>query len=212
MVGEKIMSKIGKIIAKVVGGIVGVVFILLLIILIKGPADPVILSDEEYKQQNQEQVDTYKNTNLSGFSTETITGESVSSELFSKYDITMVNIWFTGCSPCIEEMPDIAKLYNDLPSNFNVITICTDTLKEDGKIDESAVSFAKEVMEDADAKFMTLIPDEVLKKEISDVTTIFPTTIFVDSEGKTVGEPHFGGRTSEDYRTALKERKALLKK
>ncbi len=57
---------------------------------------------------------------------------------------------------------------------------------------------------------MTLLPDQVLQEALTTRTTIFPTTIFVDSNGKVVGKPHFGGRTEEDYRQAILDRIALI--
>ncbi len=155
-------------------------------LLLHGPSQPIILTEEEEQAQQQEQTAIYASTSLDGFSTKTITGEEVTSDIFKDYDITMVNIWYTGCVPCIEEMPEIADLYDNLPSNYNVITICTDTIKDNGKDDKGAIEFANEV------------------------TTIFPTTIFVDSSGKAVGEPHFGGRSTEEYLKSINERASLL--
>lgn len=194
--------------------IIGVLAVLMgagiVALLLHGPSQPIILTEEEEQAQQQEQTAIYASTNLDGFSTKTITGEEVTSDIFKDYDITMVNIWYTGCVPCIEEMPEIADLYDNLPSNYNVITICTDTIKDNGKDDKEAIKFSKEVMEKSKAKFMTLVPDDIIDKQISEVTTIFPTTIFVDSSGKAVGDPHFGGRSAEEYLKSINERASLL--
>lgn len=194
--------------------IIGVLAVLMgagiVALLLHGPSQPIILTEEEEQAQQQEQTAIYASTSLDGFSTKTITGEEVTSDIFKDYDITMVNIWYTGCVPCIEEMPEIADLYDNLPSNYNVITICTDTIKDNGKDDKGAIEFANEVMEKSEAKFMTLVPDDIIDKQISEVTTIFPTTIFVDSSGKAVGEPHFGGRSTEEYLKSINERASLL--
>lgn len=193
--------------------IIGLIVLMFSLFLVScGPADPIILTEEEEAKQNEEQSKLYATVDLSSFNSVTIDGQMISSDIFKDYDITMVNIWFTGCSPCIAEMPDIEELYEKLPKNFNVITICTDSIKDKGEIDKSAINFAKEVMSDANAKFYTIIPDDVIKKQIVNVTTIFPTTIFVDSSGKIIGNPHFGGRTSDDYLKAIEERSNLLKK
>jgi len=166
----------------------------------------IILTPEEEAQQNADQIKQYGNVDLSGFDTRTITGEQITSDYFKDYDITMINLWTTSCSPCIAEMPDIADLYRNRPEKSNIISICVGT--EDNKKD---VEFAIEVMEDAKADFLTLIPDAKLKEALTDNVRIFPTTIFVDSNGKVVGEPHFGGRTAEDYRKAIVDRIELSK-
>lgn len=172
-----------------------------------GPSDVVILTPEEEKAEEARITSVYKDVDLSGVSTVTVTGDSVTSDIFKDYKITMVNLWTTSCGPCIDEMPDIGKLYQELPEGSNIISICLDTAG-----DKDAISFAAKVMSDSKAGFMTLVPDEVLKKELVDITTVYPTTIFVDSTGKTVGTPHFGGRTSDDYKQAIVERMNLLQK
>lgn len=201
------LKKVGKVLL-ILGSIIFAFFVIIavLFLLSGGPADPIILTEEEEQKQNVEQAATYATTDLSGLSTKAITGENVTDEIFADYDLTMVNIWFTGCSPCINEMPELEALYQDLPEGCNILTICTDLVNKDGKEDKGEIKFANKVMDKIHASFLTLIPDEVLVREISEVTTIFPTTIFVDKNGKVVGEPHFGGHTSEAYRTTMLER------
>lgn len=210
------MNKAGKIIVRtlVTLAIILVVAVggFITMAILHGPSQPTVLTDEDVAAQNKEQSQRYANTDLSGFKTQNVNGEDVDASIFADYDITMVNIWFTGCSPCIAEMPEIEKLYEQLPQNYNIITICTDTIKKNDKIDKGSIDTVKDVMEDAKAQFMTLIPDEILKEQISEKTRIFPTTIFVDSEGKVVGEPHFGGRSAEQYLQSIEERAKLLDK
>ncbi|MEA4988469.1 MAG: TlpA disulfide reductase family protein [Anaerovorax sp.] len=200
------MKKVFKIIGITVASLVGIFIVLIIAFLIKGPSDVIILTPEEQAQKDREQTEIYANVDLSGFKTTTVTGETVTAEdCFKDYKITMVNIWVTNCSPCIAEMPDIAELYDNRPENSNIISICLDTAD-----DTKDAEFAAEVMRDAEANFMTLIPDERIQEVLEEKTTIFPTTIFVDSNGKVVGAPHFGGRTEEDYRQAILERMKLI--
>ena len=44
------------------------------------------------------------------FTATDLKGAAVTSEIFSKNKVTMLNIWGTFCGPCIREMPDLAKL------------------------------------------------------------------------------------------------------
>lgn len=200
------MKKVFKILGITVASLVALSILLIIAFLIKGPSDVIILTPEEKAQRDREQTEIYADVDLSGFKTISVTGEPVTSEgCFKDYKITMVNIWVTNCSPCIAEMPDIAKLYQNRPENSNIISICLDTA-----YDTKDTEFAAEVMRDAEADFITLIPDERIKEELEEKTTIFPTTIFVDSNGKIVGTPHFGGRTEEDYRQAIIERMELI--
>lgn len=201
------MEKISKTIFKIIGVILIIVVIGIIILLIKGPSDPIVLTDEEVIKQNEQQSKLYENVNLAGFDTVSITGEKITYDYFRDYKIIMINIWTTNCSPCIAEMPDIAKLYDSRPKDSNIISICVDTVDN-----KDAVEFATKVMDDAGAKFLTLIPDDVLQKALTDRATLFPTTIFVDSKGKIIGQPHFGGRTEDDYRQAILDRLEQVEK
>lgn len=189
--------------------IIGIIFVIAIIgigaLLIKGPADPIVLTPEEEAQQQEEEIEKYSNIDLSGFKAETITGQSVTSDYFKDYDITMINLWTTSCGPCIEEMPDIAELYKTKPDNTNIISICVDLAHN-----KKELKFANKVMKDSKAEFITLIPDSVLRERLTDNVQLFPTTIFVDSDGKTVGTPHFGGRSAADYKQAILDRVKLV--
>lgn len=195
------MKKIIKVLAIIVILFVGALGTLILI----GPSDVVVLSEEEEKKQQQMETEQFKDVDLSGFKTTDLNGNKVTSDLFSKNKLTMVNIWATWCGPCIDEMPEISKLYNELPIGTNVISICTDAGD-----DEDSLYTAKEVMNKSNAKFKTLIPDVVLKKNLTDGIQVFPTTIFIDSKGKVVGSPHFGEPTAEGFKKSIDEHLKLV--
>lgn len=175
------MKKAFKVIGIIVAVIISIVIILAVLLLIKGPSDVIVLTEEELNAQNYEQIELFSNIDISGFNTATLTGETVSSDIFKDYEITMINLWTTDCSPCIAEMPDIAKFYNAKPNGSNIISICVDTVNLKKDIDKKAVKFATRIMSDAGVNFMTLIPDQVLQEELTDRTNIFPTTLSIGS-------------------------------
>lgn len=195
------MKKIIKVVSIITILFVGLLGTLILI----GPSDVVVLSEEEENKQQQMQVEQFKDINLSGFKTTDLNGNEVTSDIFSKNKLTMINIWATWCGPCIEEMPEISTLYNELPTGTNVISICTDAGD-----DKESLDIAKDVMKKSNAKFKTLIPDKVLKNNLTKKIQVFPTTIFIDSEGKVVGSPHFGDPTAEGFKKSLDEHLKLL--
>jgi len=201
------MKKPIKVVLIILGAILAIAVSGIAILMFIGPSEPIILTKEQEAEENAQQSKLYSTVDLTGFNTVAITGEKITSDYFKDYKITMINIWITDCGPCIDEMPDIAMLYNNKPDGSNIISICKDTVNDKG-----AVKFANKVMSDANAKFLTLIPDAVVQKSLTDKTHIFPTTIFVDSNGKVVGNPHFGGRTQDDYKQAILDRIELLEK
>lgn len=168
-----------------------------LLIAVRAGGDVIELTPEEEALWMEEQNRRYENIDLSGFSAVTVDGEKVTSELFAKHTITMINIWTTDCSSCIAEMPELEKLYQNCPEWLNVISICADAA--DGEHEQK---LAKKIAKKEGLTFKVLVPDEVLKSELTDRTTVFPTTIFVDSTGKTVGGIYSG---ADEYEGFLKE-------
>ena len=63
-------------------------------------------------------------------------GNPVSSDVFKDSPVTIMSIWFTGCKGCIDEMPTLQKISEELKDkNVKVMSICLDTY-EDKKIKE----------------------------------------------------------------------------
>ena len=114
---------------------------------------------------------------LTRFTAKDLAGKEHTQEMLKGYDLTMVNVWTTWCGPCVGEMPELAGFYKQLPKNVNMITICADA-------DEEA-ELAREILADAKAEFITLTPGDDLKQVIDSVYA-YPTTFFVDSEGRLI--------------------------
>lgn len=128
-------------------------------------------------------------TGLSSFKTYDISDPDaprmVSQDIFSTYDLTMVNIWATWCGYCIKEMPELAKLKDMLPENVNLITICDDAATE-GELVSQILSMT------GATNFATLSASAEMYDQLLGEVYAFPTTYFLDSEGKAVGEPIVG--------------------
>ena len=144
---------------------------------------------------------------LKDFEVNTLNGETITQDIFSNYDITMINIWATWCTPCIAELPEIAELYKDKPENVNIISICTDAIGNE--------DFAKEILSESNAEFMTLIPSEELERDFLSNITSIPYTLFVNSKGEVVGEPQIGAppanKVKETYSNIINERLEMIK-
>ena len=41
-------------------------------------------------------------------------GNKVDNSIFEDYAVTVVNLWYTGCMPCVEELPDLEKDFSEL--------------------------------------------------------------------------------------------------
>ena len=118
------------------------------------------------------------------FTTIDMEGNTVTQDIFADYDLTMVNIWATWCGYCIDEMPEFNEIKDRLPENANLITIGTDAHIE--------MDLALEILASVNANFQTLILTQEMVDQLVGQVYAFPTTFFLDSEGKVVGEPIVG--------------------
>ena len=122
------------------------------------------------------------------FTSQTLDGEEVTQEIFSEAEVTMVNIWGTFCSPCINEMPELGEISRKYADrNVQIIGII-------GDVYESGDETAQEIIEKTKADYLHMIASEDLQKGILSEITAYPTTIFVDAEGTQIGEMYIGAR------------------
>lgn len=151
----------------------------------------------------KEQLSKYKKIE---FKTKTLDGKEIDSSVFKDSKLTMINIWATFCGPCIEEMPDLQRLYEELKGeNINLIGLVSDTPDEDNE------ELAKQILEKKGAKFTNIIPDENIKNNILKDISGVPTTLFVDSEGNIIGEFIVGSRGKEAYKKEIEARLKNIK-
>ena len=130
-------------------------------------------------------------------------GNSVDSSLFANNAFTVVNFWFSGCKPCVDEMDDLDALNQRIKEQGGeVIGVNTETL--DGNADNIAT--AKKILESAGASFRNIYFDpngEAGKFALSIMA--FPTTCVVDRQGNIVGEPIMGGIDQEANMATLEK-------
>lgn len=117
-------------------------------------------------------------------------GNTVTSDIFSDYDATVVNFWSNGCGTCIEEMPELEALYHELQErNINLIGVASDS----GESDEQ-LQTAQEILEKKGVTYVNLSPDpdQSFYQDFLPQVAGYPTTYVVDSEGNMVGAPIVG--------------------
>ena len=145
--------------------------------------------------------------NFPAFDAEDIFGAKVSSEVFEKNKLTVVNVFTTWCGPCIEELPILAKLDREL-DDIGFIGIVVDINEGDG-INEGALRTAKELCNDSDADYPYIVADESLTEFCRDIYYV-PTTYFVDSNGRIVGDTIVGANTAEEWKEVIENKLEML--
>lgn len=135
-----------------------------------------------------------------------INGNAYTSDLFREYDLTLVNVLTTWCSYCVEEMPVLEKLKQDMAAQgVNVVGVVFDTVSEEGKTREDVVELAKILQERAELTIPLLLPDETDMNGRLKGISAFPESFFVDKEGNIVGEPIMGAKSYDVWKSLVEE-------
>lgn len=129
-------------------------------------------------------------TPLPEFSEVDMEGNTITNEIFSDYDATIVNFWSNGCGSCIEEMPELEEMYHDFQGkNINLIGVGSDSGES-----EKQLATAREILKEKGVTYTNISPDpehDFYKEFISELAG-YPTTYIVDSEGNIIGAPLIG--------------------
>lgn len=136
---------------------------------------------------------------LSSFNATTLEGEEVDESIL-KGKITMVNIWATFCTPCINEMPDLQKLHKAYEDKgFQIVGIVCDIYEVNGIFDEGNINEAKGIVEDTGVKYLNLLPSDDLKTAKLNEVTAVPETFFVDENGDIIGSSYIGSKSYDEW-------------
>ena len=129
--------------------------------------------------------------------------EVKSGALFAGNTVTVVNFWFTTCSPCVGELADLDALNKRLAEKGGaVIGINSFTL--DG--DKTAINDAKDILTKKGVSYKNIWFDS--KGEAGKFTSglfSYPTTYVVDKNGNIVGDPIVGAITGKKQAEALEK-------
>lgn len=114
-----------------------------------------------------------------------------SEEFYKEKSLTLVNVWGTFCGPCKEEMPDLAKLYDEYKDKVNFLGVVVDT---NASMDTN-VQEAQQILKNAGTNYTNIMPNSTTEDTLVNITAM-PTTFFVNSEGKVLGG--FVGQADKD--------------
>ena len=145
-------------------------------------------------------------TTVGKFETKGIDGKDYTEKVFSDYDLTLVNIFTTWCSPCVNEIPELEKLYEEMKDKgVGVVGVVLDTVGDDGKQDEETVKKAGVLQDKTKASYPFLIPDSTMMNGRLNGISAFPETFFVDKEGNIVGETYTGSHTLDEWKEIVEK-------
>lgn len=107
------------------------------------------------------------------FSITDLDGNEITESVFSEHKVTMINFWEPWCGPCVGEIPELEKLYeNYKDQGFSIIGIFSSS---------DQIEDVKSLVSDAGVTYAIANYDAAFDKF---QTGYVPTTIFVDETGK----------------------------
>ena len=155
---------------------------------------PEILNEETDANGDVQKFPSFEGKDLDG-------NEVKSDELFSANAVTVVNFWFTTCSPCVGELGELDALNQDLAKKGGAL-IGVNAFTLDG--DETAISDAKDVLAKKGATYQNVYFDSSSPAGAFTANIFaFPTTYVVDRNGNIVGEPIVGAITEKNQAETL---------
>lgn len=160
--------------------------------------------DMSVPAENGKPIEKSNLTKFPAFDGKDLAGNEVkSSTLFGENTVTVVNFWFTTCSPCVGELAELEALNKQLAEKGGaVVGINSFTL--DG--DKTAIAEAKDILAKKGVSYKNIWFDS--KSEAGKFTSglySYPTTYVVDKNGNIVGEPIVGAITGQKQAQTLQK-------
>ncbi len=137
------------------------------------------------------------------FTGKDLDGNDVDESVFKNNKVTVVNFWFSGCKPCVEELSKLNELNETIKTmGGEVVGINTDTLDDN----QDGIKEAQEILkaQGASYKNLTFDSNSTVGKYAGSIMA-FPTTVLVDKDGNIVGEPFMGGINDQSNYDQLME-------
>ena len=116
--------------------------------------------------------------------TEDINGNKVDSSIFSKYKLTVVNVWNTGCTPCVDEIPTLDKLNKEYEKKG--VSIKGLLLESGVGLNDEEKKTVEDILKKEKSTYQQLTVSEDMLQDKTLILQSFPTTFFVDKDGNIV--------------------------
>ena len=121
-------------------------------------------------------------------------GNSYDQRIFAESKLTLINFWEPWCPPCVGEMPDLEKIYEQYKDKgLNIIGVYS-SFDMENDVDD--------VLEDAGTTYLILKYTEAFDQF---QTGYVPTTVFINKKGQVVGEAIIGSMSYEEWANKVEE-------
>ena len=163
------------------------------------------MAENGYVFQEKEMEQTSDAKTVAPLKTQDIDGKAFTDADFAKNKLTMVNVFATWCTACIQEIPDLEKLNEEMKDKgVGVVGVVMDT-HENGKDIPDALDKAKAIQSKLKTTYPFLKPDDKLMNGRLQGIQALPETFFVDSKGNIVGETYSGAKSLEEWKAVVEK-------
>jgi thiol-disulfide isomerase/thioredoxin len=113
--------------------------------------------------------------------------------------VLLLNFWATWCLPCIEEMPDLVKLQNELgPKGFEILGMNTqaESPEDDGMTFEEFELQVKESIKTQKLNYEVVWSSSEAYEKTAEIAKmpVVPLSLLIDADGKVVAVFKGGGK------------------
>ena len=126
------------------------------------------------------------------FDTVTLYGDPISTDVLHEYDLIIVNCWAEWCGPCVGELPELERIYEEYP-NVLILGVLSFSYDMDG---------AKAVLAESGVTYPAFEPAGTLIARVATFNAI-PTTMFFDRHGNEIAEPIVGSMDYDGWKTTV---------
>ncbi|MDD3242357.1 MAG: TlpA disulfide reductase family protein [Eubacteriales bacterium] len=142
-------------------------------------------------------------TVLPPFTSQDMAGNSVTQEVFSQNRLTLVNVWATWCGYCVQEMPGLQALSEELKEQGMGVV---------GMVDSTSCTReeAQEILDSAGVTYLNIYPDAQLNRDFMVLVQSLPTSFIVDAQGNVVSDVIVGMRSKEAYAQLMQDALAKM--
>ncbi|MBQ7582602.1 MAG: TlpA family protein disulfide reductase [Lachnospiraceae bacterium] len=159
--------------------------------------------DDDYGYDDDPDQDSGQDSEIMDFTAADLNQKNVRlGDIIGSNKVTLINYWGTFCGPCINEMPDLAKLEKKYKKKgFEIVGMTCDIVNPDDSIDQNTLSDAKDIIASTGVDYPVLIATNEIN-EYFDAEYV-PMSFFVDSHGNQISDVIVGSQSLNEWESMI---------
>lgn len=143
---------------------------------------------------------------LNNLKTFDLYGNPVDESILSGHKLTVINVWATYFPQCADEIAALGQLSREMEAEgVQIIGILSDVMTATFESSPEVLDVARQIMENAGADYVNLIPSKDMYIKIIGQITAIPTSFFVDETGMQIGHTYPGAYNYDEWKAYILE-------